>query len=126
MKLDYIDSINEYGDNIVRLYEFDSSQAEKFQLMIKQVIIKKRSTLDLATVDFIEARNCNLILRISDEEQGITTSDDKIFFCDMTVEGYEKMVVLLEPFCKKQTKGFQWLYDIDSSTDFLFSPAGTW
>jgi len=126
MKLDYIDNINEYGDNIVRLYEFDSSQADKFQQMIKQVIIKNKNTLDLATVDFIEARNCNLILRISDEELGITTSDDKNFFCDMTLKGYDQMVVLLEPFCKKQTKGFQWLYDIDSSTDFLFSPAGTW
>jgi hypothetical protein len=126
MKLDYIDNINEYGDNIVRLYEFDSSQADKFQQMIKQVIIKDKSTLDLATVDFIEARNCNLVLRISDEELGITTSDNKIFFCDTTIKGYEQMVLLLEPFCKKQTKGFQWLYDIDSSTDFLFSPAGTW
>jgi hypothetical protein len=36
------------------------------------------------------------------------------------------MVALLDPFCNKETKGYQWLYDIDSDIDFLFSPAGTW
>jgi hypothetical protein len=67
MLLDYIDKINEFGDNIVRLYDFDRSQADKFRL-----------------------------------------------------------ISLLAPFCKKETKGYQWLYDVDSKTDFLFSPGGTW
>jgi hypothetical protein len=33
------------------------------------------------------------------------------------------MAKLLEPFCKKETKGFQYLYDIDNPTDLLFSPS---
>ena len=41
MKLDYINNINEYGDNIVRLYEFDCAEANKFQQLIKQVIINE-------------------------------------------------------------------------------------
>jgi hypothetical protein len=126
MKLDYIDNINEYGDNLVRLYEFDRIQAVRFQQAIQQIIITNKKQLDLATLDFIEARNCNLILRISATDEGIITSDDLNFFCDLTMKGYEKMVALLEPFCNKETKGYQWLYDIDSQTDFLFSPGGTW
>jgi hypothetical protein len=66
------------------------------------------------------------MLRISSLDEGITSSDNKIFYCDLTISGYEQMLLLLEPFCKKETKGYQMLYDIDSLTDFLFSPSGTW
>lgn len=126
MQLDYIDKINEFGDNIVRLYDFDSSQANQFQQIVKQNIIVDKKSLDLSTVDFIQARNCNLILRISDEDLGIVRTGKQRFCCDLTIEGYEHLISLLEPFCKKETKGYQWLYDIDSQTDFLFSPGGTW
>ncbi len=126
MTLDYIDNVNEFGDNIVRLYDFDMSQAEKLKNAIHQTILTNKKQLDLATTDFIRARNCNLTLRISDENTGILTSDKINFFCDLTTEGYEQMIVLLEPFCKRETKGYQWLYDIDNETDFLFSPGGTW
>jgi len=126
MELDYIENFNEYGDNIVRLYNFDKLQANKFCQILHQNIIVNKSQLDLATIDFIEARNCSLMLRISSLDEGITSSDNKIFYCDLTIIGYEQMLLLLEPFCKKETKGYQMLYDIDSLTDFLFSPSGTW
>ena len=126
MQLDYIDKINEFGDNIVRLYDFDSLQAIKFQHLIKLTIVVDKKQLDLSTVDFIQARNCNLILRISDEDTGIVRTGKQKFNCDLTIGGYAHMVSLLEPFCKRETKGYQWLYDIDSQTDFLFSPGGTW
>jgi hypothetical protein len=126
MELDYIENFNEYGDNIVRLYNFDKLQAIQFCQILHQIIIVNKSQLDLSTIDFIEARNCSLMLRISSLDEGITSSDNKIFYCDLTISGYEQMLLLLEPFCKKETKGYQMLYDIDSLTDFLFSPSGTW
>ena len=126
MQLDYIHKINEFGDNIVRLYDFDRQQALAFQMLVKQAVVVDRKQLDLSTVDFIEPRNCNLILRISEEDTGIIRTGKQIFHCDLTIQGFENMISLLEPFCKKETKGYQWLYDIDSQTDFLFSPGGTW
>ena len=126
MQLDYIENINTYGDNIVRLYDFDRAQAAKFQKILILSIIKKKKQLELSTIDFIESRNCSLTLRISDEDFGIITTDNKIFFCDMTIKSYKQMVTLIEPFCKKETKSHRFLYDVDSLTDFLFSPAGTW
>ena len=126
MNLDYIDKTNEYGDNLVRLYNFDMAEAIKFRDAIQQTIIVNKKLLPLTTLDFIQSRNCYLTLRISDEDEGITTPDKVNFVCDLTLKGYEQMILLLEPFCKKETKGYQWLYDIDSQTDFLFSPGGTW
>jgi len=125
MMLDYIDNINIYGDNIIRLYDFDKVQANKFRQTLKETIIVQNKQLDLASTDFIEGRNCNLILRIAEEDTGITTTDEINFFCDLTLSGYEHMITLLKPFCLKETKGHQYLYDIDSLTDFLFTPSGS-
>jgi hypothetical protein len=126
MNLDYIDNLNEFGENVVRLYNFDKSQAIKFRNLIEHAIVKNKQKLDISKVDFIECRNCNLILGLFKTDEGIFSKDNKNFFCALTIEGYQKMLKLLEPFCEKETKGYQYLYEIDTLTDFLFSPAGTW
>ena len=126
MELDYIANINEFGENVVRLYNFDKSQVIKLSALIKDSIVNRKQKLDLSKVDFIETRNCNLILGLYKTDEGIISVDDNTFYCALTLEGYINMLKLLEPFCKKETKGYQYLYDIDNPTDFLFSPAGTW
>jgi hypothetical protein len=126
MKLDYIENINEYNDSVVRLYDFNKSEATNLYNIIQQTIIENRDPLDLSTIDFIEARNCYLTLCISENDEGILPSETNDFYCNLTIEGYLKMVTLLSPFCLRETKGYQWLYDIDSPIDFLFSPGGTW
>jgi hypothetical protein len=126
MMLDYIDNINAYGDNVVRLYDFDRLQAVKFRQCLQETIIENMKAFDLSSCDFIEGRNCSLILCISEDDEGITTSDNINFYCKLTIKGYQQMIALLMPFCTKETKGHQYLYDVDSLTDFLFSPSGTW
>tara|TARA_B110001450_G_scaffold238142_1_gene244945 strand:+ start:7427 stop:7807 length:381 start_codon:yes stop_codon:yes gene_type:complete len=126
MKLDYIDNLNEFGENVIRLYDFDKNQAIKFRDLIENTIINGKKQLDLSKIEFIEPRNCNLILGLFKSEEGIFSKDNKTFYCALTIEGYINMIKLLQPFCLKETKGYQYLYDIDNPTDFLFSPAGTW
>ena len=126
MTLDYIQDINEYGDDLVLLFDFDKSEAILFRDAIQDSIILKNEELDVSTLEFIQARNCNLILLIGEEDDGIFSNRDLNFICSLTIESYQKMISLLEPFCIKETKGYQYLYDLDSPTDFLFSPAGTW
>ena len=60
MQLDYIDEINEYGDNIVRLYDFNSGEADKFMKTVHQTLVLNKEPLELTTIDFIAARNCKL------------------------------------------------------------------
>lgn len=124
MKLEFLDSINEYGDHIVKLYNFDKEEALKFQQAIQETIIDANKPLDLNTLNFIEPVNCKLILHISDTDEGIFSIDNKTFFCDLTVEGYKEIVRLIEPYCNKNTRSFQMLYDLDTEIDFLFSPSG--
>jgi len=126
MELDYIGNINEFGENVVRLYNFDKGQVIKFRALIIDTIVNRKQKLDLSQVDFIEKRNCNLILGLFKTDEGILSKDNKTFYCALTLESYHNMLELLKPFCEKETKGYQYLYDIDNPTDFLFSPAGTW
>lgn len=124
MKLEFLDDVNEYGDQVIRLYNFDKSEAIKFRDAIQKTIVDSSLPLDLKTLDFIEHINCKLILHLSETDEGILTMDNKTFFCDLTMDGYKNMIQLIEPFCLKESKSFKMLYDIDTQVDFLFSPYG--
>lgn len=129
MKLEFIYEVNEYGDQLIRLYDFDKAEAAKFRDAISETIIKNQQSLDLLSLDFIEPVNCRLILHIAEgeeEDAGIMTQDNLLFFCDLSLDAYKKMVQLIEPFCKKDLRNFQMLYDLDTQIDFLFSPYGVW
>ena len=133
MKLEYLDDISDGGkytgvetDKLVRLYDFDDIQAQKFYDAIQQEILGHNKDLDMKELDFIEKLNCNLTLRLADKDLGITTVDKKNFFCDLTETAYQNMLNLLEPFFGKETSGYQWLYDLNTDVEFLFSPGGQW
>ncbi len=124
MKLEFLDDVNEYQDQVIRLYNFDKAEATQFRDSIQKTIIDANQSLDLNSLDFIEPINCKLILHISDTDEGIFSMDDKTFFCDLTPDGYKNMLRLIEPFCIKDSRSFTMLYDLDTQMDFLFSPYG--
>jgi len=126
MEIDYLDDINGHDQNIVRLYNFNKAEAILFRDLLKETIIKNRQKLDLSKVDFIESRNCNLIFGLFKSDEGILTKDNETFFCILTLEGFNKMIELIEPFCKKESKGYQYLYDIDNPIDLMFCPSATY
>ncbi|CAM1358615.1 hypothetical protein [Tenacibaculum soleae] len=125
MELDYIANINGHDENLVRLYNFNKAEAIKFRNLLKETIIEKRQKLDLSEVDFIEPRNCNLIFGLFKSDEGILTKDNETFFCILTLSGFETMLKLIAPFCEKETRSYQYLYDIDNPTDLLFCPSAT-
>jgi hypothetical protein len=77
--------------------------------------------INLSDYEFIEPVNCELILRVSETDDGITTEDNKLFFCDLTREAYAEMIKLIEPFCIRETDAYRILYDLDNPIDFIFS-----
>ncbi len=121
MKLKFLENINAYGEHAIRLNDFDKAQAGKFLQILRGLTRDKIKSIDLAACDFIEPVNCKLTLQVSETDEGITTEDNKHFFCDLTEEGYEEMIRLIEPFCLKETDTYRFLYDLDNPIDFLFS-----
>ena len=126
MILDYLSNINEFGEHIVRLYDFDSLQAAAFRRAFKEKLIDKRAVLDLSELLILDRKGINLLFRISSEDLGISTEDKVTFFCDMTYKSFEKMHELMHPFTLRETRTYQYLYDLDIDTDLIFSPEGTW
>ncbi|MES2592323.1 MAG: hypothetical protein V4608_10590 [Bacteroidota bacterium] len=127
MKFKFLESINEYGEHIVKLYNFDKEEATKFKQAIQQTIIDGNKSLDLDTLDYIEPVNCKLILRLSETDEGIISINDENFdllYCNLTMNAYKKMLNLIEPYCSKNSRSFQMLYDLDTEIDFLFTPVG--
>ena len=125
MELDYIENVNGLGEKVVRLYNFNKAEAIQFRTLLKEKIIDKKQKLDLSEVDFITPRNCNLIFGLFKSDEGIITKDNETFFCVLTLSGFKNMLKLLEPFCNKESRSFQYLYDIDNPTDLLFSPSAS-
>jgi hypothetical protein len=125
MKLDYINNINEYGDKIVRLYNFDVTEARAFSKSISKHIIEDKVEFNLESASYIQSQNCLLSLNLSDEDEGIICLKPRAFVCNLTLTTYHKMLLLIEPFCLREMKSYQFLYeDIDNPIDFLFSPSG--
>ena len=125
MELDYIENVNGHEQNIVRLFNFNKDEAIKFRDLIKDIVIHKKQKLDLSEIDFIFPCNCNLILGLFKSDEGILTKDNKTFFCVLTLEGFKNMVKLIEPFCLKESRSYQYLYDIDNPTDLFFCPSAS-
>jgi len=133
MKLEFLHDLSEAGryeeintDELVRLFDFGKVEAAKLSSLILTVVIEQGNLLDLGALDFIDTINCNLTLRISDEVIGIVTEDYINFYCDLPKIEYQNMLVLINPFTQKNSRGYQWLYDIDNPIDFLFAPGGSW
>jgi len=125
MEVDYIENYNGLDENLVRLYNFDKKEAIKFKNLLEETVINKKQKLNLAEIDFIETKNCNLIFGLFKTDEGILTKDDENFFCILTLESFKNMIQLIEPFCKKETRGHQYLYDVDTPTDLLFCPSAS-
>ncbi len=123
MKINFVPNINAYGESLIRLYNSNKAETAMLRDLIKEFIIKQKQSLDLNGVGFIELINCNLIFRISNEDEGVFRMNRVVFVCDLTLKTYNKMVELLEPFCVKETKSYQMLYDLDNPIDIMFAPS---
>lgn len=121
MTLEFLKNINGYDEHAIRLSDFNATEASMFSKAIKGLIADAGNTLDLNMLDFIHPVNCHLKLCIATEDIGIYTGDRINFICELTLKTYEAITGLLEPFCRKESKGYQWLYDIDTPIGFLFS-----
>ena len=126
MKIDFLKNTNKDEDCILRLYDFNCSEADHLRRRIQKTIIEDQSQFSTTELDFIEHKNCSLTFHISDRDIGITSANIKEFQCDLTLKTYKKMIDLINPFTENFVEGHQWLYDLNTPIEFLISPKGTW
>ena len=132
MKLEFLDDLTDNGryphadpKMLIRIFDFDDSEARLFKDAINSEIISKRHELELTDLDFINPLNCTLKFEISDDDYGIKITTDKIHFvCRLTLNTYINMIEIIELL----KDGYNWLYDPkeDDNIDLLISAGGSW
>lgn len=137
MKLEYLDDISDNGkypwadpDKLIRLYDFEQTEATQLSDIIRSHLIDDQKPLDLSTIDFITPMNCKLTLEVSEEDHGIDMPEIKNdFVCKLTTKTYIEMLGYMAAFTKNENdlSGYNWLYDPKmNKIDLLFSPGGSW
>jgi hypothetical protein len=131
MKLEWLQGMEEYGlesDEIVRLFDFSKEESLLLKKAIEYFVIELNNPLDLTRLAYVNALNCNLILQQTDTDYGIEFVEKTGFICGLTKASFQRMVSLIEPFCLRDLSSYQWLYEVDTEIDLLFSPSakGGW
>ncbi|MFI5151014.1 MAG: hypothetical protein ACHQRM_14860 [Bacteroidia bacterium] len=113
------------SEQLLLLFDFIPAEAGKFRDALIRELLPAKAPLDLSCQYYIELINCNLILRLCDEDIGIRTNNSQLFFCDLTIEKYREMIALLQPFGEKEKRGYQFLNE-EGDIDFLLSAGNAW
>jgi hypothetical protein len=134
MKLQYVHDNTDGGKypqaypiRLLRLYHFNTNEVNDLILAIENWLQSGKEELQIDSLAFIQPENIKLTFRISDEDKGIITDDQKHFFCMLPFDSYKNMIELMKPFLvKTEAQNYQWLYEWGYNVEFLFSPDGAW
>jgi hypothetical protein len=111
---------------LIRLYEFDQSEARLLRQLAKSLAAGEREVLALHDEEWIESvGGCSLNLRRRDRDQGVRATPFNIFECVLSAEGWRNVEALLEPLCESGPSRFQWLTR-QGRIALLISPSGQW
>ncbi|HXC04651.1 MAG TPA: hypothetical protein VNZ86_07845 [Bacteroidia bacterium] len=128
MKLEFlanrIDGVGyhpDFSEHLLVLSDFTREEAGLFRDALIRELLPAQKPLDLSGQYYIELVNCNLLMRLSDEDEGIRTRDSQLLYCDLTPAKYQEMILLLQPFCEKEKRGYTFLSE-EGDIDFLLSP----
>lgn len=129
MKIEYLSDTNPAHpkDAILRAFDFDSSEACEFRDVLRRLSDGSLSEILLNDLPFFTAvGGCHLVLKVGSRDEGIIAKSGNDFECILKKNTWEDAVCLVEPFCEEDLSGYQWLYDLNTDIEFLFSPNGNW
>lgn len=127
MKLEYIADGSPYCP-LIRLYEFTDIETAGLRTKVAELAQGSSISIALHDLNFVTPiGDCELVLIVADDDQGILASDsDSLFMCMLSQETWEQIAGLIESFCKSGgLSGYQWL-DETSDISLLLSPDGSW
>jgi len=124
MKLEYIPE-GSSDSPLIRLYEFDTSEANEFHGLLTSLANKELNQVALKDFPFIiPVQGCSLKLIAVEIDKGISWLNYNNFECLLTIDNWSIVADLVVPFLD-DTKGYQWL-DETGEISLLLSPSGEW
>lgn len=129
MKIEYLANINPAHpkDSILRIYDFDSIEACQFRDIISMLAHGSVSRIDLNDIPFVTTvADCHLVLKVGSSDKGVIILSENSYDCILTSDSWEDAEGLVAPFCEGNLSGYQWLYNLNTDIELLFSPSGNW
>lgn len=113
--------------SMIRAFDFDSLEACRFRDTLSGLSSGAISEIDLTGLPFVTPiGGCRLILKVGKGDMGTIQFSKTVFECVLTKVSWETAEGLVEPFCDGNLSGYQWLYNLNTNIEFLFSPSGEW
>jgi hypothetical protein len=130
MKIEYLTNTDPTHpkDSILRIFDFTSSEACQFRGILSKLANGSISEIDLSGLPFVTSiGGCHLVLKVGSKDKGVIRFSDTMFECILTKLTWENAEGLVEPFCDtREVSGYQWLYNLDTDIELLFSQNGDW
>lgn len=111
-------------DKIICLSHFSLSELHLLIQSLKDV--QKGNVVVLSEQPYIYYKEIRLELRLSSIDYGISQNNEMSFVCNLSASAYENAINLIQHLLQNEMNGFQWLYDIDTSIEFLLSKDAKW
>jgi len=127
MKLEHIADGSPYCP-LIHLYEFTDIETAGLRTKVAELAQGSSISIALHDLNFVTPiGDCELVLIVADDDQGILASDsDSLFMCMLSQKTWEQIAGLIESFSKSGgLSGYQWL-DETSDISLLLSPDGSW
>lgn len=89
--------------------------------------VEEVSITDLQGVEPLDG--CCLVAKAGSRDRGIVRTGESRFLWVLTPATWDNVAFLIEPFCGKQTGGYQWLDQVPASEARVLvstSPSGCW
>src|SRR5262245_60334050 len=120
MKLDYLKE-GSADCPLVRLYEFDRSEARRLHQTFERMADGKMERLDLDGVQSVDGTQITLVR--SAQDSGVIETSSQRFEVVLSAEGWRQAADLVEPFCDGGF-GYQWLTPQTNGIQWLLSKVG--
>jgi hypothetical protein len=125
VKLEHLPASPDGHDELIRLFNFDAREAAALMAAVSDWLRDPSGPLQLDTLPFIFNVNCSVLFVVADKDEGIRAIGAGAFECRLRIASFKRMLNLMEPF-SEETTGYQWLYDLDTPIELLFSSKGAW
>jgi hypothetical protein len=129
MKIDHLTKTNpdHPKDSILRIFDFDVSEACQFRELLLSLADGSATMIDLNSISFVEGVDgCHLFLKVGTGSKGVIVLLKNTFECILTRDDWDVAKDLVEPFCEGNLSGYQWLCNLGTRIELLFSPNGDW
>jgi hypothetical protein len=115
-------------DSILRIFDFTSSEACQFRDILSKLADGSCTEIVLNSFPFVmSVADCRLVLKVGPKDKGVISHSVNDFECILTRDGWGDAQDFVEPFCDiKDVPGYQWLYNLSTNIELLFSKDGDW